>query len=169
MLSSHRLFSAVKEIDPTGVALRTSALHRQRGTYEVPGPNWVWSMDGYCKLEFVGIQIYGAIDAYSRKVLWVYVGVSGRSSVSVCRQYLDFLEETGIRPKVLRTDKGGETLQAAAAHYELAANDARINNQEDFTFEDCYLFGTSVANQRIERWWGELSTYRLFQWRVSSL
>lgn len=128
MSLSHRLFSAVKQVDPVGLALRTTGLHRQRGTYEVPGPNWVWSMDGYCKFEFVGVQIYGAIDAYSRKVLWLYVGVSGRSSVSVCRQYLDFLEETGIRPKVLRIDKGGETIQAAAAHYEIAANDARAHH-----------------------------------------
>ncbi|KAN0076641.1 hypothetical protein V8E54_006783 [Elaphomyces granulatus] len=36
-----------------------------------------------------------------------------------------------------------------------------------FGFKDCfcYWFGTSVANQRIESWWGQLSKSVLYQWR----
>jgi hypothetical protein len=40
------------------------------------GPNFIWSVDGHCKLSPYGIDIYGAIDAYSRKLIWLYVGVS---------------------------------------------------------------------------------------------
>lgn len=32
--------------------------------------------------------------------------------------------------------------------------------------KDCYLFGTSTANQRIESWWGQLSKGQLIKWRV---
>ena len=38
---------------------------RKRGSYIVPGPNYVWSMDGQIKLHQYGIAIYGAIHAYS--------------------------------------------------------------------------------------------------------
>jgi hypothetical protein len=40
------------------------------------------------KLAPYGIEIYAAIDAYSRYVVWIYVGVSGMTAVSVVRQYL---------------------------------------------------------------------------------
>lgn len=47
------------------------------------GPNDVWSMDAYYKLEHWGIQIYAVIDAYSQFVVWYYVGISGRTAISV--------------------------------------------------------------------------------------
>lgn len=47
---------------------------KPRGEYIVDGPNAVWSVDGYEKLANWGIQIYAAIDAYSRYIIWFYVG-----------------------------------------------------------------------------------------------
>ncbi|KAL2043709.1 hypothetical protein N7G274_003228 [Stereocaulon virgatum] len=78
LVSRYRLWEAVRIVDPEGIALRTGDANRKRGSYEVPGPNWIWSLDGYCKVELVEIQIYAAIDAFSRMVLWIYVGISGR-------------------------------------------------------------------------------------------
>ncbi|KAH8725979.1 hypothetical protein GQ44DRAFT_759030 [Phaeosphaeriaceae sp. PMI808] len=49
---------------------------RRRGEYIVPGPNWVWSIDGHEKLKPYGIQIYACIDAYSRYIFgfwWILV------------------------------------------------------------------------------------------------
>jgi hypothetical protein len=48
---------------------------KPRGEYIVEGPNAVWSVDGYEKLANWGIQIYAAIDAYSRYIIWFYVGM----------------------------------------------------------------------------------------------
>jgi hypothetical protein len=39
-----------------------------RGEYWVPGPNYVWSVDGHMKLELFGIEIYAGVDAYSRYI-----------------------------------------------------------------------------------------------------
>lgn len=89
-----RLFAAVKQLDPDGVYRRANDLQRHRGEYIVPGPNWLWSIDGHCKLNFYGIEIYAAIDAYSRYIIWIYVGISSRTAVSVLRQFLDTLEVT---------------------------------------------------------------------------
>jgi hypothetical protein len=50
------------------------------------------------KLASYGIEIYVAIDAYSRYVVWIYVGVSGIIAVSVVRQYLDAIKNIGYYP-----------------------------------------------------------------------
>ena len=105
----------------------------------------MWSLDGYCKFERVGIQIYVAIDTYSRKILWVYCGISARTKVSVKRQYCDYLQKEKKFPELLRTDHGGETGLLAATHYELS-NIARTLSDANIAFQDCYLFGTSTAN-----------------------
>src|SRR5438067_109121 len=47
---------------------------KARGEYVVPGPNFVWSVDGYEKLSQYGFQIYACIDAFSRYIIWIYVG-----------------------------------------------------------------------------------------------
>ncbi|KAF1970029.1 hypothetical protein BU23DRAFT_571086 [Bimuria novae-zelandiae CBS 107.79] len=37
--------------------------------------------------------------------------------------------------------------------------------QPDLEFQECYLYGTSTSNQRIEAWWGQLSKGIIFRWR----
>jgi hypothetical protein len=50
----------------------------------------------------------------------------------------------------------------ANAHFQL-----QQEAEPGLKFEDCYLYGTSTANQRIEAWWQQLSKGYLFRWRVS--
>ncbi len=154
----------VKHLNPEGVERRKYDLQRHRGQMEVEGPNLIWSMDAYLKFWEVDIEIYAAIDAYSRYVPWIYCGVSGRTGVSVLKQYLDVISQTGFYPRFLRSDRGTETMMCANAHFQLAL-------QEDPTIQlrDCFMYGTSTANQRIESWWGQLSKGQLILWRVSSL
>jgi len=71
---------------------------------EVEGPNLIWLMDAYLKLFEVDIKIYAAIDAYSRYIPWIYCGISGRTGVSVLKQYLDVVSQTGYYPWFLRSD-----------------------------------------------------------------
>jgi len=62
-----RMFSILKELDPIGVANRSLHLiTNPQGAYFVPGPNFVWSVDGHHKLSMYGLKIYAGIDAYSR-------------------------------------------------------------------------------------------------------
>lgn len=141
----------VKLLDPEGVASRTQQLQRYRGQYVVPGPNFIWLVDGYLKLVNYGIEIYAAIDAYSRYIIWCYVGISARTSVSVCRQYLDTVTSLGYIPQAIRSDRGTETIMCANAHYQLCLN-IEDNARTNIRFEDCYFYGTSTSNQRIEAW-----------------
>lgn len=162
-----RLFAIVKELDPEGVAARAKDMQRHRGDYIVPGPNYVWSLDGYCKFDQFGFEIYAAIDAYSRYVIWIYVDISARTSVIVLRQYLDTISDLQVLPKILRTDRGSETPLCANAHYNLRKV-SEFASSEEVTFQRCYFYGTSTANQRIEAWWGQLSKGSIFHWRVST-
>lgn len=147
IISSDRLFATVRELDPCGVERRLHDLQRHRGEYVVPGPNFLWSIDGHEKLSFWGIEIYGAVDAYSRYVVWAYVGISNRTGVSVYYQYLDTIRSVGVQPRHLRSDRGTETTLVASGHHELIRE--QFPNTE---LNQCYWYGTSTANQRIESW-----------------
>jgi len=157
-----RLFRIWRTINPEAVARRRHDLQRSRGEAIIPGPNYVWSLDGYDKLKPYGIEVYACIDAYSRYVIWVFIGASNATATSCFVQFLQVLEDMKIQPTFLRTDRGGETSMMAQAHFEL-----RRIDEPELQFSDCYLYGTSKANQRIEAWWDELSKGVLFRWRVS--
>ena len=60
------------------------------------GPNDVWYIDGYMKLEPFGIEIYATIDGYSRYIVWIYVGITARTAVSVLRQATNAFQERGF-------------------------------------------------------------------------
>jgi hypothetical protein len=62
----------IKQIDPEGVAVRTSRKFKRR-TYYVPGPNFIWHIDGCDKLKPYGFPIHGAIDGFSRYIIWLKV------------------------------------------------------------------------------------------------
>jgi hypothetical protein len=64
-----RLFSIYRELAPDSVTRRLADLQRHRGAYIVPGPNFIWSINGYLKLALYGIEIYAAINAY----LWYII------------------------------------------------------------------------------------------------
>ena len=110
------------------------------------------------KLEPFGIEIYAAVDAYSRYIIWTYVGISARTAVSVSHQYLTVVLMNERHPRFLRSDHGTETVMIAGAHHELhQAHDL------DISLENCYIYGTSTENVRVESWWGQLSKGMVFK------
>jgi hypothetical protein len=117
------------------------------------------------KLEPYGIEIYAGIDAYSRMIIWCYIGITARTAVSVVHQYLTAARTIKRVPKILRSDRGTETVLIAGAHYKL--HQLENPDSPDITLPDCYIYGTSTENSRIESWWSHLSKSLLFRWRVS--
>ncbi|KAI9779302.1 MAG: hypothetical protein M1816_003615 [Peltula sp. TS41687] len=87
--SRDRLFAMVKELDNEGIALRTKDLQRHRREYIVPGRNYLWSLDGYCKLQHYGFEIYAAIDAYSRHFFRLAPDSWARSQLASSLSVLD--------------------------------------------------------------------------------
>ena len=76
-VARNRMFALMKELDPVGVEEQCKDAYNRHGTFQVPGPNFLWSIDGHLKLQAYGIEIYAGIDVYARYVPWNYVGVSG--------------------------------------------------------------------------------------------
>lgn len=136
--------------------------------YNPPGPNWVWHIDGHDKLNFWGIQIYFAVDAYSRFIIWWYVGIENRTRLSVVKQYLETLQKTDMMPKTIQSDRGNEVPMAANVHYEFRKRSCTPDELEALDFDDCWIYGTSKMNSRVEKLWGHLSQSSTRRWVVSS-
>ncbi|KAF8471081.1 hypothetical protein BDZ91DRAFT_653668, partial [Kalaharituber pfeilii] len=122
---------------------------------------YLWSIDGHDKLSRFGFQIYGAIDAYSRFMLWCYIGHSNRTAVSVNRQFLDTVSKLNCFPKLVRSDMGKETLLLCNSQLTL-----RRVQKPNLPFEKIYSYGTSTRNQRIESWWNLLANAQTDPWRA---
>lgn len=97
----------LKEVDPEGCQL--SKAHRlKRRTYHCLGPNYTWHIDGYDKLKPFGFPIHGAIDGFSRKILWLEVTRSNNSPHNNATYFLSTVNELKGCPRQLITDLGTE-------------------------------------------------------------
>jgi hypothetical protein len=149
----------LKLLDPEGVTSRTPGLRKKRlEDYVTAGPDYLWCLDGHDKLAQYGIEIYAAVDAYSRKIIWFYVGNSNRTQLSVLRQYLVAVKARGLCPSFIRTDKGTETIMLADAHFSLFTEAALAEHWPDEEYDslritDCYIYGPSTRNVRVEGLW----------------
>ena len=142
-------------------ARRHSARHRRE--LHVPGPNALWSLDGNDKLKQWGIEIYACIDAFSRYIVWCYVGITNKTAVSVLAQFLQAVDEYGFTASKIRTDKGVETGLLGAAQHQLAKS-----LDPDVQIGQVFRRGKSTTNTRIERWWGELMEKVSHTWIVGA-
>jgi hypothetical protein len=157
--SQHEIRNTLKTIDPEGVDARRLYQRKPRvENYLSQGPDYMWSSDGHDKFRKYGIQIYSAVDCYSRRILWFYCGNSNRTQHSVLKQYLEAVREYGICPDFIRTDRGTEVDLMAGAHLSLFIESATRQGWTEadngpIQLEDCFIFGKSTSNTRIEGLW----------------
>jgi hypothetical protein len=140
----------LKILDPEGVERRLR--HRlKRQQYKVKGPNYIWHIDGYDKLKPFGFCIHGALDGYSRRVLWLEVGPSNNDPSVVGQYYLNYVRQIGGAPRIVRADCGTENVHVAAMQRFF-----RFSADDDFAGDKSFMYGKSTSNQRIEAWWSQL-------------
>jgi len=96
------------------------------------------------KLQHFGIEIYAAIDTYSRYITWFYCGVSGRTGVSILSQFFDVVETHQIIPLHLRADCGTETMMTADAFWQL-----HLDLDSTLDFDKVFFYGISTRNIKI--------------------
>ena len=157
--------------DPNGTTHRQpgKGQRHRRAEFINPGPDHLWCIDGHDKIKAWGIEIYAAIDAYSRKIIWTYVGNANRSRLAVARQYLETVAQSNWCPRFIRADKGQEAVLLADAHLRLFLDYRQLAGDDQSTLDslpvnECFWFGPSSANQRIENWWCRLRTTQLEWW-----
>lgn len=125
------------------------------------------SGDGHDKLKAYGFEIYAAIDAYSRNIIWFYVATT---ALSVLKQYLAACDAYGFRPWYIQADRGRETPLVAAAHWHfpLAAGGRVTWNGQVFQqgrrLKDSYKAAPSTKNVKIEKWWESMLHVSSRQW-----
>ena len=97
----------LKSLDPVGVDRRKRWKLTRRENHSF-GPNHNWHIDGYNKLKLFAIAIHGAIDGYSRRILWLKLSSSNNNSKVIADYYLCCVKELNLIPCVVRADRGTE-------------------------------------------------------------
>ena len=133
----------LKIMDPQGAESRSKHRLRRR-QYRTVGPNHLWHIDGYDKLEPFEFCIHGAIVGYSRCIMWLEVGLTNNDPFVIAQYYLDCVRQTGGVPKIIRAAYGTENVNVALLQ--------RFFHDE----EQSFLYGKSSSIQCIEAWWGVL-------------
>ena len=131
----------------------------QRRRYVNPGPNFVWHVDGYDKLKPYGFAIHGAIDGFSRKIMWLEVGITNNNPKVTVKYFLDTILDMKTSPCVVRCDHGTENIHIKQVQCYL-----RRNGNDEFAGQHSFLQGRSVHNQRIEAWWAILRRQCVNYW-----
>jgi len=144
-------------IDPDGIDLRRRRRLTRR-LYRNPGPNFMWHIDSYDKLKPYGICINGAIDGFSRYVLWLEVYKTSSNPKLIGGYFINTVKAIHGCPKRVRADLGTENgIVKQLQEY------MRSQHGDDFATQS-FIYGSSNHNQRIESWWGFLRTHKAQHW-----
>jgi hypothetical protein len=165
---------ALHELDEKGTAARKPGPKKRRkrgGEFIVRGPDWLWCIDGHDKFRNYGIGIYAAVDAFSRRILWFYLGNSNRRAVSILRQMTAAVRSHGRCPRFWRSDHGNEVLLLADAHFSFYREYKRSQGFSDdavnsLRVRQCYMFGSSTSNVKIESVWMRMIGSQTAVWIV---
>lgn len=147
----------LKFLDPHGVQQRRRN-RLMRRIYINPGSNFMWHVDSYDKLKAYGMCINGAIDGFSRLIVWLHAH-STNSNPKVIASYFiaEVAKKMGTAAKI-RADLGTENGTVAEIQRFL-----RCGDRDDHA-RNCFISGSSNHNQRIESWWAFLRTHHAQYW-----
>ncbi|KAA1080491.1 hypothetical protein PGT21_031243 [Puccinia graminis f. sp. tritici] len=141
-----------RALDPEGVDRRSKRVLKRR-VFNVAGPNFIWSADGHDKLKKFGITLYGFIDAWSRKVLAIFVHTTNNNPRHIGYYYLQLVKREGGIPRLTTTDRGTETIEMAGHQINLMR---QFGIDYDLDPDQSHRFTKSTHNQKIECLWSQL-------------
>jgi len=154
----HLTYHAMQKIDPFGLQRRKPRRKEklERKNFVSKGPMWTVSVDGHDKLcgyqnHTFPLAVYGCIDTFSRKVLYLSVLHTNSNPLVIGKTYLSFIYKSLQLPKFVRMDRGTETGKLASIHAYLS----HMCGNSETNATDFILYGPSTSN-KIERWWREL-------------
>ncbi|KAL0961755.1 hypothetical protein UPYG_G00331290 [Umbra pygmaea] len=139
-----RVCASMHRVDSVGVFSRMTNLRCiSRRRYSVPYPKYLVHIDTNHKLIRYNMVIFGGIDGYSRKIMYLQISDNNRSDT-----HLAFFREavsTHGFPQRVRGDHSAENVGIA----ELMSSVPQTENNS-------FIAGKSVHNQRIERLWRDV-------------
>ena len=119
--------------------------------YHSFGPNHTWPIDGYDKLKPFGIPIHGAIDEYSRRILWLKLLSCNNKPNVIANYYLCCVKDLKLILSVVRGDSGTENVIVCGIQRFFCRNHTDSQSKDR-----SFIHGHSTANQRVESWWSQL-------------
>jgi len=140
----------LKELDPEGVEARKKHCLKRRKYYS-KGPNWAMHIDGYDKLKPFGFNIHGAIDGFSRRILWVEIIKSNKDPLEVLSLFTRYIKKLKAVPRKVVADRGTENVLIAGCQRFI-----RRFHTDTQSGYNSFQYGKSIANQRIEALWSHL-------------
>ena len=138
-----RLRLSIARVDSAGRATRRQRAIKRR-VYSVRGPHSLWHADGNLKLVKFHLVIHAGMDGYSRAITYLPCSDNNRAE-TVAENFAVAVQRYGW-PSRLRTDKGAENRLIAMQML-----------QHRGVGRGSVIAGRSVHNQRIERFWRDLS------------
>lgn len=137
-----RVREAVARCDPIRRKVRWHQVLSRR-TYFVPRPNSLWHIDGHHSLIRWRFVIHGAIDGYSRLIVYLQCNTNNKAQ-TVFNLFWRATRQYGI-PSRVRSDKGGENVMIC--HFMVSQRGIGRGS---------HIAGSSAHNQRIERLWRDV-------------
>ena len=137
------LRNSIHRVDHINVILRRRTVVRRR-VYSVPFPNSVWHIDGHHKIVRWRFVIHGAVDGFSRTIVFLKFSNNNRAS-TVVDLFRGSVSSFGL-PERVRTDHGGENVDIWRCML--------ATHNHDYS---CVLTGSSVHNERIEMLWRDVN------------
>ena len=104
-IAKDRVRRILKIVDPDGVMKRRQRAIKRRLCH-CDGPFDVLHIDGNDNLKRFGFSIHGAMDGFSRKIMWLVVSVSNNDPLIIANLYLDMVVRTNnCCPKLVRINR----------------------------------------------------------------
>ncbi|PLW44925.1 hypothetical protein PCASD_09126 [Puccinia coronata f. sp. avenae] len=148
------VYDLLRDIDPEGMTARLRKTCKRR-VFRTHGPNHVWAIDGHDKLKRFGITVYGFIDAWSRKILGLFVHITNNDPRHVGVYFLQLVSKIGGVPLKVTADYGTETCDVSMYQMSLSHQFGGITLEEA---TKRMHHTKSTRNQKIEALWSQMMT-----------
>ena len=119
----------------------------------------MWHVDSYDKLRPYGICINGAIDGFSRCLIWLKAYYTSSDPRIIAGYFIQEVEARMGCPRMIRSDHGTKN-----GHLQAMQVFMRETHHDSLAGPKSFVMGKSTTNHRNECWWSILRKENTQHW-----